>query len=209
MKIKKGDKIQFDWKNDNPFEWTNKAHWAKVCIQVAQHVDLIGRGWNASISWKLSRYTHTGTVVEVSDTGYLVAEALNGGYTFIPYEKEYMKRLIDQGYCIVLRSDIPLKDVKKTAEKMEGYPYDWKAIAGLAFTTVFRVIPLVRKAGVVMRYLHIPTAKTVICSEANSRLDFECSGGKLNMPKEFGVGHDKIMPVHYTISKQYGVMYGE
>ena len=209
MKIKVGDKIQFDWKNNDSFEWTNKNHWAKMCIQIAQHIDLIGRGWNANESWSLSRFTHTGTVIEVSETHYIVAEALNGGYTFIPYEKEYMKRLIDQGYCLVLRPQVRLQDVKKVASKMEGYPYDWKAIAGLAFTTIFRVMPIVSRAAVIMRYLHIPTAKTVICSEANSRLDFKCSGGKLDMPKEFGVSHDRIMPVHYTISKQYGVMYGE
>jgi hypothetical protein len=203
MKLKIGDKVQFDWKNNDPFEWKNKNHWAKVCIQIAQHVDLITRGYNALESWQHSRFTHTGTVIDIKGDTYIVAEALNGGYTFTPYKNDYMDRLINQEYVLVLRPKVKLKNVLKNATKMEGYSYDWKAIAGLAFTTIFRVIPIVRKAGVVMRYLHIPTAKTIICSEANSRLDFECSNGKLDMPKEFGVTHDRVMPVHYTISKQY------
>lgn len=156
--------------------------------------------WNDSIySWIISAYnyihfrqskcTHAGKISRIDgDTIYIheaIAKKGKEDYKAYIYSQRDLERYVSEGKAIIMRPNVAITDVEETCKSYEGFDYDWTSILLMPFK------------------LFISTPKKVFCSEANARIDYDCSKHKLNIAAEFGIDYEKVTPMHFYLSKQY------
>jgi hypothetical protein len=145
-------------------------------------------------------------IIQVTPKKYVVAEALDEGYVFCDYDKDYFHTMVESEYFRVVRPIYPVKNVKLEATKLKGRPYSWLNIATMGLSTLLRVVPiftLFGKGKFLLDFILNYTDKKLVCSEANTMVAYNTSNKKINLSAEFGVVKDKIMPFHYLITKFY------
>lgn len=147
--------------------------------------------------------THVGQVCAVEKDRILIAEAGPNGYlvdgNWYPLEK--IVKLISEDKVRFKRSKIKLSNVYETCKKYENTPYD--------YWTIFKII--------LFHFTHYSGLiwngdKNLMCSEAETRVLYEESEGKIllgynkNKPEEkkkseYKIYYELISPAHIYLSK--------
>ena len=201
---KTGDTVFTDWINGNyKFNFNTVFY---LGIRTAAIVELLTK--HKVKNWeqlkKLTKYTHVGKIVKVNKDSYIIAEATGKGYVFNEYKKNYIDRLVKQNYFLIKRPTHKLTNVYKEASKLEDRQYGWMSIVRIGISTLGKLVPFgkyVTYIPLVNKLIDKITDKHLICTEANAKIDYICSGKKINMSEEFNVSKDRLMPMHHKKSK--------
>jgi hypothetical protein len=138
--------------------------------------------------------THVGIVAAEDKCNILVFESLAKGFTRSVYEKDWIEKQIKDGRVELKQTNKLIKNVKKTCEKYEGVKYGKINIIIHAinlFLTSFLKFKIKYSDGIVSMH----------CSEAVSRVLYDCSNKRINFEKEYGKPFDNVSPQEIYMSK--------
>jgi hypothetical protein len=138
-----------------------------------------------------SPYTHSAIITNVEDGIIEVAEAINKGFTISDYSYNWLSDRIHNGTIIVGRTSKELSNIRENATKYSGIRYGWGAIFFISLSLLSRQ-SIKWSDGV----------KSLICSEAVSRILYDSSNKKINFELEFNKPYDEITPDDLANSKQ-------
>jgi hypothetical protein len=152
------------------------------------------------LMFKEEGWTHS-AIIGAVERKVLVYEAISNGFTKSEYNPEELNERLEKGEICLGESKRLLTNVKKTCDKYLGTPYGFFDLIKIASVLVFG------------RYVtKISGAKKLICSEAVSRILYECSDKHIQLgynpenpeekdKSEFKIPFDLISPTHLTRSK--------
>ncbi|MCF7861157.1 hypothetical protein K9M79_02840 [Candidatus Woesearchaeota archaeon] len=136
--------------------------------------------------------THVGIISQVDNTTkkVLIHEAGPNGFLSSWYDFEWLENKIKEGYVKIGETKEPLNDnVFPACEKYKGIRYGWLDIIGIALNYLIG-----------WKLLGITGKNAIICSEAVSRIIYDCSK-KTNIADEYGIVYDAVTPAHIYLSK--------
>lgn len=129
-----------------------------------------------------SSYTHAGIVMEIKPNYIKIGEALSKGFTEVEYSLDDFTALFDNDKIIIKRAKCKIEQTDYYANQYIGKPYGYFDIIAIFFYEKFKII------------IHEDTVNSLICSEADARVLFDCSLNKLDLSKEFKKPFSYITP---------------
>lgn len=140
--------------------------------------------------------THTAHIYKIEDDVVYLAEAMGTRpYSIYSYDKSYLLEQEEKGKLWFLRSLKKVKDIEKNTDKYLGRKYDWLAIWGIFFKSVFKKKSILTNA--------FKGDKFLICSEGTLRVLYDSSNKKIDLNKEFNLDTDLIAPMCLDESKYF------
>lgn len=145
-------------------------------------------------NFKESKTSHCGIISEVTDKQVIIYEAGENGFLPSRYDKSWLEQKIKEGVIHIGETKEELTDVLKNCKKYEGIRYGYLDIIGIGLNYLFG-----------WKLLGITGKNAIICSEAVSRVIYDCSN-KIDFAKEYKIKFDAVTPMHIYKSKQVKIL---
>lgn len=130
--------------------------------------------------------THCGIIAQILDDDVLIYEAGNKGFLASWYSRDFLENNKNVHIGEVKET---MLFVKQNCDKYQGIRYGWLDILGIGLSYLFG-----------WRVLGITGKNALICSEAVSRVIYDCTK-QTNFSAEYGVKYDAVTPQHIFQSK--------
>lgn len=149
--------------------------------------------------FKTNGPTHVGIIISCDKENVIIYEALNRGFVANNYERWWLDLKIKQGVVFIKRPIYNLKNVKENSDKYLGKKYGWYDIFKIGLFYLFG-----------FKGIYFTGANKIICSEAVSRILYDCSDKKIKLgydkrknkkDSEYKIPFDLITPMHVYKSK--------
>lgn len=147
------------------------------------------------LKYGIPGFSHVGIITRVEKNRVQIHEAISKGFVKSWYDKDFLNKKIDGLSSEILGIGEKLENIEKVADNYLGRPYGFLDIFGIALSFLFK-----------FKFLKLTGANSLICSEAVSRILYECSDGKINLEEFFDKPFDLITPMDiYIYIKEKGV----
>lgn len=141
-------------------------------------------------NYECSICTHVGIITKIEKDKVLIHEASRKGFISGWYSKKWLED--NKGDLIHIgRAKHRLRNVFEFAEKYIGKRYGYLDILAIIFSWILG-----------WKVTKATGTKSIMCSEAVSRLLYDASDKKINFEKEYNKCYDLITPMDIFFSKQ-------